>query len=174
MNDENRLNPGHRKLRQVLRLVGPLVMGVGVIFAAIGLISFFSSFGSFGPPRYFWCAFVGLPLIALGSAITKFAFMGSVLRYMSAESSPVGKDTFNYMAEGTQSGVRTMARAVREGFLPEATACPHCGHGNDADAKFCDECGQPMSQEITCPQCSTVNRLGARFCNGCGHQLAGG
>lgn len=174
MNDGNRLNPGHQQLRQILRVVGPGIILVGLVFVAIGLISFFSSFGSFGPPRYFWCVFVGMPLIALGSAITKFAFMGSVLRYMSAESAPVGKDTFNYLADGTQGGVRTMARAVREGFSPVDTACPQCGHGNDADAKFCDECGQPMSQEITCPQCSTVNRLGARFCNDCGTRLTGG
>ena len=174
MNDENRLNPGHRKLRQFLRLLGPLVVGLGLIFSAIGFISFFSSFGGFGPPRYFWCVFVGFPLIGIGTGITKFAFMGSVLRYMSAEAAPVGKDTFNYVAEGTQGGVRTMARAVREGFSPATNVCTTCGHANDADAKFCDECGQPMAGEVACERCSAMNRLGARFCNDCGSRLPAG
>ena len=50
--------PGHHNqdtVRNNLRTIGLFVLGIGVIFFAIGVISFFASFGSFGPPRYFWC-----------------------------------------------------------------------------------------------------------------------
>lgn len=86
-------------LRDFLRVLGPAVIVVGVIFAAIGFVSFFSAFGGFGPPRYFWCAFIGLPLIALGSAISRYAFLGAVSRYVANEVAPVGKDVINYMAD---------------------------------------------------------------------------
>ena len=110
------IDPRHSEMRDILRVVGPVVVIAGLIFTAIGLGSFFSSFGSFQPPRYFWCAFVGLPLIALGGAICKFAFLGAVTRYMANEVAPVGKDVVNYMAEGTKGAVRDVAAAVGEGL----------------------------------------------------------
>jgi hypothetical protein len=101
MKDEDKLNPGHSSTRGVLRVVGPLLAVVGLIFTIAGIGSFFASFGTFEPPRYFWCAFVGLPLVALGVGISQYAFMGRVFRYVAGETAPVAKDTFNYMAEGT-------------------------------------------------------------------------
>ena len=174
MTDENQLNPGHNVVRQVLRIVGPLTMAAGLVFTAIGLASFFSSFGSFGPPRYFWCAFIGLPLTGVGAAITKFAYMGSILRYFSAEAAPVGKDTFNYMASGTRQGVRDVVSAVREGLSGGEGECPQCRHKNDVDARFCDNCGQPLAATKTCPACLAENDSSARFCNDCGNAFAVG
>lgn len=172
MNDENRLNPNHRELRRWLRIVGPLMMVVGLVLVGIGLISFFSSFGSFEPPRYFWCAFVGLPLLGAGLPVTKFAFLGNILRYFSAESAPVGKDTFNYMASETKSGVRDIAGAVREGFAGKTISCPSCQQSNDAEARFCDNCGQPLTAEKVCQECSAINTADARYCNDCGSKFA--
>ncbi|MGD0383318.1 MAG: hypothetical protein ABSA77_07360, partial [Thermoguttaceae bacterium] len=63
------IDPQHSDIRDLLRVIGPLVAGVGLIFTIIGIGSFFSSFGSFEPPRYFWCAFIGLPLLAVGGSI---------------------------------------------------------------------------------------------------------
>lgn len=173
MSDEERINPGHKQTRGALRVIGPLMIGVGVVFMVIGLGSFFSSFGSFEPPRYFWCCFIGLPLIGIGVAISQFGFMGAIMRYQAGEIAPVGKDTFNYMADGTKGGVRTVASAVgsgfREGMAGTSVDCPSCGHANDADAKFCDECGTAMSR--LCPSCGGANDGDAKFCNNCGNQL---
>ena len=44
-----------------------------------------------------------------------FGFMGALARYVSAEQAPVAKDTINYLAEGTQDAVRTVARAAAQG-----------------------------------------------------------
>ena len=173
MSDEQKINPGHETARNFLRIVGPLVLAVGGIFMLVGLGSFFSAFGGGGPPRLFWCSFVGMPLLFVGIVMTKLGFMGAIIRYQAGEVAPVGKDTFNYMAEGTKGGVRTVATAIGAGLheaLNQARLnCSACGHSNDANASFCDECGAVISK--TCPSCSERNDGDAKFCDGCGNRL---
>ena len=108
-------SPRHGKIKSFLRIGGPLLALVGLVFIAIGIISFFAAFGSFSPPRLFWCAFVGMPILFVGLVMSKFGYFGSVVRYISAESAPVAKDTINYMVEGTKDAVKTVARAAAEG-----------------------------------------------------------
>jgi hypothetical protein len=108
-------SPKHNAVRTFLRVGGPLMALIGLVFLIVGLVSFFSAFGSFQPPRLFWCAFVGLPLLFVGVVMSKFGYLGSVVRYLAAESAPVAKDTVNYMAEGTKDAVKTVAQAVAEG-----------------------------------------------------------
>jgi hypothetical protein len=175
--ERNQLDPGHEATQAVLRIVGPLMIGAGVLFSAIGFISFFSSFGTFEPPRYFWCVFLGFPLLALGAAVTKFAFLGSVLRYMAGEVAPVGKDTFNDVAEGTSEGIRTIARAVGQGISSglgqPATAearCPSCSEPNPVGTRFCGHCGASIEARA-CPRCGHPNEPAAQFCNQCGGPL---
>jgi len=177
------IDPQHSAKRSVLRTVGPLVMAVGGLFLAVGMISFFSSFGSFssGPPRYFWCAFVGMPILFVGLVLTKFGYMGSVARYMSGEMAPVGKDTFNYVAKGTQEGVEAVAGAIGRGLASGqgadlgqtevAVRCHKCNEENDADAKFCNECGAALAKTKACPECKELNDPDARFCDNCGRAL---
>lgn len=99
----------------MLRILGPIILLVGLIFIATGMISFFSAFGSFESPKNFWCALVGMPITFVGLVMCKFAFMGKVARYAAAELAPVGKDTFNYMATETQEGVSNISEAILEG-----------------------------------------------------------
>lgn len=141
MSDEERIDPHHLQRRMQLRVAGVAVATLGLLFTAVGVVSFFSAFGTFEPPRYFWCTFVGLPLLGVGLAICQVAFFGAFARFMAGEGAPVGKDTFNYMAQGTQEGVRTMARAVGEGLGTARVECPRCRHRNEAGAKFCNNCG---------------------------------
>src|SRR3954447_12891432 len=49
--------------------------------------------------------------------------------------------------------------------------CAACGTANDADSRFCTECGAPLAQ--VCPSCSTPYKPGSKFCGGCGAALAG-
>jgi hypothetical protein len=108
-------SPGHSTVRRFLRIAGPILVLVGLIFMAIGLISFFSAFGTFQPPRRFWCCFVGLPILAIGGMMCQFGYIGAVARYVASESAPVAKDTVNYMAEGTKDAVKTVAKSIAEG-----------------------------------------------------------
>jgi hypothetical protein len=113
---KNRIeSPKHGTVRSFLRVAGPVTALAGLILIAIGMISFFSAMGNFEPPRYFWCAFAGMPVAFVGIVMCKLGYFGAVVRYIAAESAPVAKDTVNYMAEGTQEGVRTVARAVAQG-----------------------------------------------------------
>jgi hypothetical protein len=98
MSEESKIDPKHSTSRLVLRTVGPIIAGLGLVLTVIKFGSLLSSFGSSELPRYFWCAFVGLPLLGVGAAMSMFAFLGSVSRYVSGEAAPVQKDTFNYLA----------------------------------------------------------------------------
>jgi hypothetical protein len=117
MNASSPKSPPPSTARTALRVGGPIIAGVGLVFVIIGMASFFSSFGAFEPPRYFWCAFVGLPLVFVGLVMTKFGYLGAVVRYISEETSPVAKDTFNYLAENTQPGVKNITKAATDGIL---------------------------------------------------------
>ena len=47
--------------------------------------------------------------------------------------------------------------------------CPACQSANEADARFCEQCGHSL--EISCPTCGGVAKAGARFCRRCGQNL---
>ena len=170
--EEERLNPGHKRTRDLLRRIGPVVLGLGVLLMAIGMIDFFMCMGSFGrTPKLFWCNFLGMPLVFFGIVMTKIGYMSSISRYMAAESAPVAKDTFNYMADGTKEGVRDITSAIREGLVGESgdeVCCPGCKAPNDHDARFCDACGDSMSLEKDCVACEAPNDHDAKFCDACG------
>ena len=48
-----------------------------------------------------------------------------------------------------------------------SSVCCPCQHTNPADAKFCNQCGQPLRQK-PCAQCDAINYVGARNCEHCG------
>jgi class 3 adenylate cyclase len=50
--------------------------------------------------------------------------------------------------------------------------CPNCSFENAADARFCENCGQPL--ERACPNCGQPVASAARFCRHCGHDLSQG
>jgi hypothetical protein len=178
----NQIDPEHNQRRDFLRVVGPVVCVIGAIFIAIGLWSFFSAFGGGGLPRYFWCVFVGGPVLSIGSAICKYAYMGAVTRYIANEVSPVGKDVVNYMAEGTKGAVREMAAAVGEGLRTRSPAvearfvpvvqCHKCHAENEELANFCKGCGTPLAKTKPCAGCGEWNDPDARFCNHCGKAVS--
>jgi len=48
--------------------------------------------------------------------------------------------------------------------------CPDCNSQNSPKAKFCAECGSPLS--LPCPHCSFRNARDAADCGGCGRSLS--
>lgn len=170
------LRRGPSPLRDFLRVAGPAVAAIGLVFLLIGLGDFFMALGSFRPPRYFWCAFVGMPLLAGGVALTRFAYLGPLARYVAEETAPVGKDVINYMARGTEPAVRSVASALKDEWSKSpdenSKSCPQCGQRNDADARFCAHCGGAMTATAVCAHCGAKNAPSATFCDQCGHALA--
>ena len=182
MPSERPLNPRHEQTRAALRLIGLLLTGFGLLLTVVGLWSFFASIGTFEPPRYFWCVFPGLPLLGLGLMLTKVGFLGVIYRYMAGEAAPVARDTFNYLAEGTQEGVRTVAQAVGQGLAegglgtpsPGAMVrCHKCNAENAAASKFCNKCGTALLKTKACPRCQELNDPDARFCDHCSTPFSG-
>ena len=139
-------------VRSGLRVGGAVVLGIGLIFALIGLADFFGSMGSFSMPTKFWMAFIGLPMIGVGVAMMRAGFLGSTTRYVAGEVAPTLKDALSYVGIGDK----------------QAT-CAKCGGSNREDAKFCDHCGAALS--ATCPDCGHVNATDATFCDECGKPL---
>ncbi len=117
MNENQLKSPQHNTIRTVLQVGGPLFVALGLFLVLVGMVSFFASFGSFAPPRFFWCAFVGMPLLFFGGVMCKFGYMGAVYRYIAGETAPVAKDAVNYMGEGIQPGVKAVSKAVAEGII---------------------------------------------------------
>jgi hypothetical protein len=173
------IDPNHSAKQSLLRKAGITLLVVGGGLTAFSLYDFFAAFGRSGGPRYFWCFFLGGPLMTAGAFLTNLGFIGAVARYMGQESVPVAKDTFNYLADGTKDGVRTVAKAIGEGLglrpagqkVSPAIRCPKCGHETEPSAKFCDSCGAAMTKTKSCPACTTANEGDARFCRGCGKKL---
>lgn len=168
----------HESKRRVLRTAGLAVLALGGLCMLIAFVDFFTAFGGYGPPRFFWLFFVGAPLLFVGGVMTSMGFMGAMARYQAGEAAPVMKDTFNYMAEGTQDGVKTVASAVsaglREGLgAPPAASvrCPKCNHLNGETGRFCSQCGFSLAKTKPCPQCRELNDPDAKFCDACGRQF---
>lgn len=173
---DKQIDPGHDALRNTLRVVGPVILLAGLVFLFVGVVDFFRAFGGTEPPRLFWCAFLGIPLLGVGGALSSYGYMGRFMRYVAGETAPVGKDTFNYLADGTRQGVQAMAGAIgqglREGGPGSGSAtvmrCHKCNALLSAEAKFCSQCGQALGKTKPCPNCRELNDPDARFCDNCG------
>ena len=48
--------------------------------------------------------------------------------------------------------------------------CSACHHANAGDARFCEQCGQPL--DTVCPACGAQAGADARFCRLCGQNLS--
>jgi hypothetical protein len=142
-------------VRTVLRILGPVLLTLGLILTIAGIASFFSAFGSLSGemPRNFWMAFIGLPLVAIGLALTRVAYLGPATRYVAGEVTPTLRDTLGALGIGSGESV-----------------CASCGARNDPDSRFCDACGKPLSR--LCAACGEQNDADAQFCDSCGKPLA--
>lgn len=116
MNEDKLQTRQQTATRRMLRWAGLAILALGGLLTLIGIGSFFAAFGSFGPPRFFWCTFLGMPLLFVGGVMTMFGFLGAAQRYVAGEAAPVAKDVVNYMGENIQPGVKSIAKAVTEGI----------------------------------------------------------
>jgi hypothetical protein len=120
-------------VRTALRVLGPIMIAVGLALVVVAGYEFFTLEG-FEEPTRFWMFFVGLPLLGFGGMVTQAGFAGVAARYASGELAPVVKDAASYLSDGR--GVLAVGASGANGPY-----CRSCGTRNDADARFCDACG---------------------------------
>ncbi len=172
----------HKPLRNKLRVIGPIVFLTGLGLLGWGLYDVFLN-DNLG---FHFSPFVGMLLMFIGASMSMMGYAGAMARYHANEVLPVAKDGVNYMAEGTQDGVRTATRALAEG-LREGLAgqplvdlgrsgallhCHQCNALNQLGSKFCDQCGVELTKTKPCPTCAELNDGNANYCDHCGHELA--
>ncbi|MDR3634698.1 MAG: zinc ribbon domain-containing protein [Isosphaeraceae bacterium] len=175
---QHEIDPTGPQVSSLLRVAGLSMVAAGAVLTLVGMISFFSAFGTFQFPRYFWCTVVGLPLLGFGLQISGLGFLGAFTRYVSGQTAPVQRDTFNYLAKETRGGVHTIAEAAAHGVAAGTGAmtsagdvtCPQCHGPNAREAQFCDQCGAALGPKL-CPRCHHANDSAGRFCSQCGCQL---
>lgn len=161
MNEEEKQRK-HKRTKNILKVLGLLLLVTGIVFIVIGMADFFSSMGNFGQPKKFWCLFIGFPAAAIGGMLTTMGFRREIASYTMRESTPV----FNEAGKEIQPGVRAIANAVKNS---DKTICPTCGTENDKDSAFCKKCGAPLSKK--CPNCGADLDPDALFCDKCGTKL---
>ena len=87
-----------------------------------------------------------MPFLDTGSAMTRAGYAADVAKYVCREMAPVTSEKFNYIAEETQEGVETIAKAVQRGkaAVVQAKQCQSCQTLNKVDANFCNGCGKSI------------------------------
>jgi hypothetical protein len=90
--EEEKVDPRHSGTRAVLQVLGPALTLLGLVLIIIAMVSFFSSFGTFGAHRYFWCFFAGIPLLFVGLVMSQYGYFGSIFRYIAGP--PMGTMSF--------------------------------------------------------------------------------
>lgn len=161
----DRLDPDHSTKRRQISIVSVLLFVVGLSVLAYGLMQFSSGFlrpssEFFADPNRVMdedrrsgftgilCMFAGGVTLMFAVRALFYARAGSILRYAAAETAPVAKDTFNYLADETQEGVQKLAGAVAKGRTASGggevikVRCRQCGYLESEDAKFCSGCGR--------------------------------
>lgn len=174
--------PGHIKARKGLRVGGAILLSVGAIVFLIGFSEFVMAFVRAGdglrePSMGRMILMLpGLLMVGIGLQMCMVGWAGAIARYGVREGAPAASEGFNRVTLGSREGIRAAAGAIAEG-LRESThvrpvPCPACGSSQDADARFCDDCGHAMPTPGRCPDCGAPHDADARFCAGCGRSLA--
>ena len=93
--------------------------------------------------------FIGAVFIFVFLSFVSPKFRGKMMsrqvkatKYMMEDSKEDLKDISDNMAYATYDGVKSTARAIKEGFDDEQIYCKHCGARIDSDSKFCNKCGK--------------------------------
>lgn len=142
--------PSQGSTRTVLRALGLLMAPAGVLLVIVGFARFAGLggeewSGEGAPPGFLMFAGGGFVAV-IGFALLNAGFMGAAARYGAGETMPVVKDSAAYLTDGY--GVVGVGRTVDDATGASTATGPYCrscGARNDADATYCDGCGQRLA-----------------------------
>ena len=106
--------PTNSIIRTIFRVAALILLPLGVIFSAVGILDFFSAFSGHGFPTRFWCVFVGFPMLGLGTFCFKAGFLRTISGYIAGEAAPVAKDTIEYIAQEMRPTIRAINADIHE------------------------------------------------------------
>ena len=127
--------------------LGVTVIVLGLALTLCGVGSLVASWVAGGASQYYWAAFLGLPVIALGSALTE------------------SRKLVSY--EQTDSGEMVPVTSVQSTITGAVVTCGRCQATNPSAAEFCNRCGTAL-ETSNCLQCGAEAPPNARFCTQCG------
>lgn len=130
------------QVRTTARVLGPVLLLVAFALVATAFVDFFASMDSFEEPDRFWMFFVAVPVLFVGGVLTQAGYVGTASRYVAGETMPVVKDSATYLSDGR--GIAGVGR-TEEAAAATGPYCRQCGTRNDAEARFCDSCGQSLA-----------------------------
>lgn len=139
--------PRTARTRTTLRIVGVVLLLVGIPVFGWGIYTVFTYEGFDGPPGPAILAFIGgLPLIGVGLGALNASTIGAQSRYVAGETMPTVKQSAAYLSDG--EGIMGVGRTVDDrerGAAASGPYCRSCGVRNDEDARFCDGCGSSLA-----------------------------
>ncbi|MCM0620778.1 zinc ribbon domain-containing protein [Nocardioides bruguierae] len=161
--------PQTGRTRTTLRVVGGLLLVVGLCVAGLGLWGFVADANGMtsAQPSMEWSeggfvdeadegftppgGFAAMGLLAVGGFMTigglaalSFGTLGAQSRYVAGETMPTVKQSAAYLSDGR--GVLGIGQDVDQ-RQESATGpyCRQCGTRNDEAARFCDSCGTSLA-----------------------------
>ncbi len=165
MHPSHKPTTGYKQAKSTMRVLGPILLAIGVILSLIGIVDFFSTFVSIASrnqppgdtrfPILFILVFPGFLLIGIGGMLTKAGYLKEITQYAAKETSPA---------------VQTTTTAVRTALADNDIPCPQCALPIEPDAQFCSHCGTSV-KGAPCAQCQTPLEPNDRFCRSCGQRV---
>ena len=154
----------HNKTKKKLRLIGAILVIIGIAFVVTGFIDFSLCFVSTTVPTLFFLIFIGAPMIFVGIALLGLGFKKEITTYVKNEAVPVINEAADDLKPAVKSGVGAVKESINDD--PHTITCPRCGERNPAGHKFCAECGGSLVK--TCPVCGAKQEADDKFCGECG------
>jgi membrane protease subunit (stomatin/prohibitin family) len=108
--------------------------------------------------------------VASNEAVGQMTNMGVGLGMIAGVGGTVGSAVGGVLQNALGGAFTPAAAAIAPGRGAEQAACPKCGAALPANAKFCMECGAPLTRK--CANCGADIPPGGKFCLECGNKLA--
>lgn len=143
-------------VKQVLRVIGGILLGVGIILIIIGFITFIGfgflsgpGIASFGTVALgMFATFIGFAMAGAGAFLLYLSFMGSVAKFYADETKPAVRTMGEGAGEGLATGIRNgggiEARSSKKHKDVIKVKCRGCGYLDTEDATYCSKCGEKM------------------------------
>lgn len=163
MKNEQQTDPT-AKSKKKLRRIAFLLLGVGIPLIVTGAI--LMGFSFVNPPENLGLGSIGAGIIAVGAFIVFPVIFIVIITHQREITRYVMEETGRAMGSTSDEALEGYGRVISKGTEAMASGiskaggikldidtsseqkimikCRSCGTLNDEDAKFCDECGEPL------------------------------